>query len=43
MSENIPEVECDVAVIGGGIAGLSAAIAAMLEKNATNMALNEKL
>ena len=31
MSENIPEVECDVAVIGGGIAGLSAAIAAMHE------------
>jgi len=31
MSENIPEVECDVAVIGGGIAGLSAAIAATHE------------
>src|SRR2546426_3760208 len=31
MSENIPEVECDVVVIGGGIAGLSAAIAAMHE------------
>lgn len=31
MSENIPEVECEVAVIGGGIAGLSAAITAMHE------------
>jgi tricarballylate dehydrogenase len=31
MIANIPEVECDVAVIGGGIAGLSAAITAMGE------------
>ena len=31
MSITIPEVECDVAVIGGGIAGLSAAITAMHE------------
>jgi len=31
MLENIPEVECDVAVIGGGIAGLSAAISAVGE------------
>lgn len=31
MSDNIPEFECDVAVIGGGIAGLSAAITAMHE------------
>jgi tricarballylate dehydrogenase len=31
MPDNIPEVECDVAVIGGGIAGLSAAITAMHE------------
>ena len=31
MLDNIPEVECDVAVIGGGIAGLSAAITAMHE------------
>ncbi len=31
MMEPLPEVECDVAVIGGGIAGLSAAISAMHE------------
>jgi len=31
MSDNIPEVECDVAVIGGGIAGLSATITAQHE------------
>ena len=31
MLDTIPEVECDVAVIGGGIAGLSAAITAMHE------------
>jgi tricarballylate dehydrogenase len=29
MSESIPEIECDVAVIGGGIAGLSTALTAM--------------
>jgi tricarballylate dehydrogenase len=31
MGANIPEIDCDVAVIGGGIAGLSAAITAMRE------------
>ena len=31
MSESIPEIDCDVVVIGGGIAGLSAAISAMHE------------
>ena len=31
MADRIPEIECDVAVIGGGIAGLSAAITAMRE------------
>lgn len=31
MVANIPEIDCDVAVIGGGIAGLSAAITAMHE------------
>ena len=31
MSESIPEIDCDVAVIGGGIAGLSAALSAMNE------------
>ena len=31
MPESIPEIDCDVAVIGGGIAGLSAAISAMNE------------
>jgi tricarballylate dehydrogenase len=31
MPKDIPEVECDVVVIGGGIAGLSAAITAMHE------------
>lgn len=31
MNDSIPVVECDVAVIGGGIAGLSAAIAAVQE------------
>lgn len=29
MLDTIPEIDCDVAVIGGGIAGLSAAITAM--------------
>ena len=29
MPESIPEIDCDVVVIGGGIAGLSAAISAM--------------
>lgn len=31
MPESIPEIDCDVVVIGGGIAGLSAAISAMNE------------
>ncbi len=31
MPEPIPEIDCDVVVIGGGIAGLSAAISAMNE------------
>lgn len=31
MIVNIPEIDCDVAVIGGGIAGLSAALTAMHE------------
>ncbi|MBI3796289.1 MAG: FAD-dependent tricarballylate dehydrogenase TcuA [Deltaproteobacteria bacterium] len=31
MLDTIPEIDCDVAVIGGGIAGLSAAITAMHE------------
>lgn len=31
MSNSIPEIDCDVAVVGGGIAGLSAAITAMHE------------
>ncbi len=31
MADRIPEIECDVAVIGGGIAGLSAAITAIRE------------
>ena len=31
MLDTIPEIDCDVVVIGGGIAGLSAAITAMRE------------
>ncbi len=31
MPESIPEIDCDVVVIGGGIAGLSAAISALNE------------
>jgi tricarballylate dehydrogenase len=40
MLDTIPEIDCDVAVIGGGIAGLSAAITAMHE--GTEVILIEK-
>ena len=31
MSESIPEIDCDVVIIGGGIAGLSTAVSALNE------------